>query len=66
TAGRFVLVLPMAAAMAEGDAYEAFAGCDKSFGTCRTRFSNAVNFRGEPHVPGLDRMLETSSTRSTW
>lgn len=66
TAGRFVLVLPMAAAIAAGDAYEASAGCDKSFGTCRTRFSNAINFRGEPHVPGLDRMLETSTTRSTW
>lgn len=29
-------------------------GCDKSFETCRTRFANAANFRGEPHLPGLD------------
>ncbi|MFC4291508.1 DUF2163 domain-containing protein [Sphingorhabdus arenilitoris] len=29
-------------------------GCDKSIATCATRFSNAVNFRGEPHLPGND------------
>ena len=29
-------------------------GCDKSFATCRSRFGNAANFRGEPHVPGGD------------
>jgi uncharacterized phage protein (TIGR02218 family) len=29
-------------------------GCDKRFETCRTRFGNALNFRGEPHLPGVD------------
>jgi uncharacterized phage protein (TIGR02218 family) len=29
-------------------------GCDKRFDTCVTRFRNAVNFRGEPHLPGND------------
>lgn len=29
-------------------------GCDKTFATCRARFGNAVNFRGEPHLPGTD------------
>jgi len=29
-------------------------GCDKRFDTCITRFANAANFRGEPHVPGND------------
>lgn len=29
-------------------------GCDKRFATCRDRFENARNFRGEPHVPGGD------------
>lgn len=29
-------------------------GCDKRFATCRDRFGNARNFRGEPHVPGAD------------
>lgn len=30
------------------------AGCDKQLSTCRDRFSNAVNFRGEAHLPGND------------
>lgn len=29
-------------------------GCDKRFATCRDRFDNALNFRGEPHLPGMD------------
>jgi uncharacterized phage protein (TIGR02218 family) len=29
-------------------------GCDKRFETCRARFANAANFRGEPHLPGID------------
>lgn len=29
-------------------------GCDKRFETCRSRFANSVNFRGEPHLPGND------------
>jgi uncharacterized phage protein (TIGR02218 family) len=37
-----------------GDAVQLFAGCDKQFETCRNKFSNAVNFRGFPHMPGTD------------
>ena len=33
------------------------AGCDKRFTTCRTRFGNAVNYRGFPHMPGGDFTL---------
>jgi uncharacterized phage protein (TIGR02218 family) len=29
-------------------------GCDKRFATCVSRFNNAENFRGEPHLPGND------------
>lgn len=29
-------------------------GCDKRFQTCVERFQNAINFRGEPHLPGND------------
>lgn len=39
---------------AAGDLVEIREGCDKSFATCRTRFANAENFRGEPHLPGMD------------
>jgi uncharacterized phage protein (TIGR02218 family) len=40
--------------IAQGDLAEISEGCDKSFATCRERFANAENFRGEPHLPGMD------------
>lgn len=39
---------------AAGDRVEVREGCDKRFETCVSRFRNAVNFRGEPHLPGTD------------
>ncbi len=29
-------------------------GCDKMLATCAARFGNAVNFQGEPYLPGID------------
>ncbi|MBA2920049.1 DUF2163 domain-containing protein [Sphingomonas sp. MAH-20] len=40
--------------VAAGERVEVREGCDKRFETCRARFSNAANFRGEPHLPGID------------
>lgn len=34
-----------------------FEGCDKRFATCSARFSNALAFDGEPHVPGTDALV---------
>lgn len=31
-------------------------GCDRRLATCRDRFANARNFRGEPFVPGNDEV----------
>jgi phage terminase large subunit-like protein len=45
--------LPRAEVVA-GDIVELREGCDKRFQTCVSRFANAVNFRGEPHLPGND------------
>ncbi len=64
-AGRFGLFLPMPSAILIGDAFSVSAGCDKQFDTCVSKFNNAVNFRGEPDVPGTDKLLETAATRST-
>lgn len=44
---------PPAAAVA-GDLVELTEGCDRRFSTCAGRFGNAANFRGEPHLPGMD------------
>lgn len=59
---QFTLVLPMPSNIAAGDTFNAVAGCDKTFETCVAKFNNAVNFRGEPHVPGMDKMLATAAT----
>lgn len=40
-----------------GDIFRAYPGCDKILSTCKNRFNNVVNFRGEPFIPGLDKML---------
>lgn len=29
-------------------------GCDRTIGTCSARFANAINFQGEPYLPGND------------
>jgi len=34
-----------------GDDFETFAGCDRALTTCRTKFSNAINFGGTPWIP---------------
>ena len=48
---------PAAFAIAAGDSFTARAGCDKQFATCRQKFSNQLNFRGFPHIPGDDFAL---------
>ncbi|KQV43511.1 MULTISPECIES: DUF2163 domain-containing protein [unclassified Rhizobium] len=48
------LWLPLPLPVTVGDAFVATVGCDKSFGMCRSRFGNGVNFRGFPHMPGSD------------
>ncbi len=63
-AGIFTLLLPLPYDLTVGDAYSVIQGCDRTFSTCCNRFNNAVNFRGEPHVPGLDKIMETAGTRS--
>lgn len=34
------------------------AGCDRRLETCRDKFSNVVNFRGFPHIPGNDKVIQ--------
>lgn len=39
---------------AAGDRIMLRQGCDKRAETCASRFANITNFRGEPHLPGID------------
>ena len=58
TAGsNFELSLAMPYTVAIGDTYSIYAGCDKLFSTCKDKFNNVINFRGEPHLPGIDVVL---------
>jgi len=45
---------PAPFAIAAGARVELLEGCDRLLATCRTRFANAANFRGEPYLPGID------------
>ena len=56
--GQMTLVLPMPYACAVGNTYSLIAGCDKSFTTCRVKFNNVLNFRGEPWLQGLDKLAQ--------
>lgn len=55
------LCLPMPNAVAAGDTFKITAGCKKDFhADCKDKFNNAVNFRGEPWVPGADSVLRSN------
>lgn len=43
--------------IAVGDTFSITVGCDKTFATCREKFSNQINFQGFPHMPGSDFAL---------
>jgi len=45
-----------------GDTLTVYAGCDKRFSTCGSKFFNAVNFQGFPHIPGNDFVLRYPGT----
>lgn len=45
---------PFPIAPVQGDTLQINMGCDKSFTTCKSRFANGLNFRGQPTMPGDD------------
>jgi uncharacterized phage protein (TIGR02218 family) len=59
TPGVLNLFAPMPYPVAVGDAFTLSPGCDRYLSTCIARFNNAVNFRGEPHLPGQDKLLQS-------
>ena len=51
------LFLPIGYAPEVGNTGTMRPGCDKTTTTCKARFNNLLNFRGEPYVPGLDAIM---------
>lgn len=47
----FQLVSPLPYAVAAGDTFDAYPGCDKTKPTCGTKFNNLARFRAEPYIP---------------
>ena len=52
--GGLVVDAPLDSALAAGQRALLREGCDHTLDTCATRFANAVNFQGEPFLPGND------------
>ena len=44
--------------ISSGNLISIYPGCDKSAATCRTKFSNIVNFQGFPFLPGRDALAK--------
>lgn len=49
--GAVTPVLPLPSAPAPGDQFVIKPGCDKTFATCNTVFTNTANFRGYEFIP---------------
>jgi len=54
TGGILLLDAPIDPGLSAGMRAELREGCDHTLATCATRFGNAVNFQGEPFLPGND------------
>ena len=52
--GLLILDGPVPRGVAAGTRALLREGCDRTIATCAARFGNAVNFRGEPFLPGND------------
>lgn len=57
----FILSEIMPYSISVGDQFTIVAGCDRRLETCRDKFSNVLNFRGEPFIPGADTVLRKVS-----
>ena len=47
----FKLALPMSVAPSAGDTFNVYPGCDRSYATCNTKYSNLAQFRGFAKMP---------------
>ena len=55
--GKVVFDAPMDLIVPAGTRAIAREGCDRTLGTCSSRFAHAVNFQGEPFLPGNDAIM---------
>jgi hypothetical protein len=58
---QITLFLPMPRPIVANDQFEITPGCNRSLFTCKNKFNNVNNFRGEPYIPGQDTLLRIVS-----
>ena len=58
------LFLPVPFTVYAGSKVQLYPGCDKRLTTCKTKFANVLNYRGEPFVPGQDELVSYASASS--
>lgn len=58
------LWLPLATPMTSGETMRIYPGCDKRGETCKAKFSNFLNFRGFPDIPGRDLVMSYPNATS--
>lgn len=57
--GVVVLTIPPVFDVLAGDTFDIHAGCQKRhIADCKNKFNNLLNFRGEPHLPGSDKVMD--------
>lgn len=55
--GTIAVMPPWPLAVANGDTFSIYPGCDKQQATCTTKFSNLARFRGMPYIPAPETVL---------
>ncbi len=59
---QLVLSSPLDEAPVAGTRLRLTEGCDRTIATCASRFANAINFQGEPYLPGNDMIARYPSS----
>ena len=62
--GMLDLFLPAVFPISVGDTFTVSMGCDGNLSTCKKRFNNILNFRGEPYTPGNIYMANYPVTKT--
>lgn len=63
SADGMVLDVPLAEGILPGMRALLREGCDRTIASCSGRFGNAINFRGEPFLPGNDLLAQYPAPR---
>lgn len=58
TSNRIVLHESFPFPVSVGEVFQITTGCNRLPGTCTQKFGNIINFRGEPNLPGTEKLLE--------